>query len=109
VKIEVPSVILPIEKLIGVYALQVRGSSMVDALIGDGDIVLVRYQESTENGQMVVAFLEDEKSVTLKHFYRGGDERIQLKPAKMTMESISIDAAKVRIQGIVVGVLRSLM
>jgi repressor LexA len=103
--IDVPPDIAPTEKLKDVYALQVRGHSMIDALIDDGDIVLLRYQETAENGQMVAARLRDENSVTLKKFYKEGT-RVRLQPANVTMEPIYTDAANVRIEGRVVGVLR---
>lgn len=105
--IDVPSDIAPAEKLKDVYALRVRGHSMIDALIDDGDIVLLRYQETAENGQMVAARIEDENSVTLKRFYKEGD-RVRLQPANITMDPIFVDAANVRIQGRVVGVLRQM-
>jgi repressor LexA len=105
--VDVPSDIAPAEKLKDVYALKVRGHSMIDALIDDGDIVLLRYQETAENGQMVAARLEDENSVTLKRFYREGN-RVRLQPANVTMEPIYAEAANVRIEGRVVGVLRQM-
>jgi repressor LexA len=105
--IEVPPDIAPSEKLKGVYALRVRGHSMIDALIDDGDIVLLRYQETAENGQMVAARLQDENSVTLKKFYKDGN-RVRLQPANVTMDPIYADAANVRIEGRVVGVLRQM-
>ena len=103
--IDIPPDVAPTEKLKDVYALQVRGHSMIDALIDDGDIVLLRYQETAENGQMVAARLRDENSVTLKKFYKEGT-RVRLQPANVTMEPIYTDAANVRIEGRVVGVLR---
>ena len=105
--IEVPPDIAPADKLKDVYALRVRGHSMIDALIDDGDIVLLRYQETAENGQMVAARLQDENSVTLKKFYKDGN-RVRLQPANVTMDPIYTDAANVRIQGRVVGVLRQM-
>src|SRR6266508_2267920 len=105
--IDVPPDIAPAEKLKDVYALRVRGHSMIDALIDDGDIVLLRYQETAENGQMVAARLQDENSVTLKKFYKDGN-RVRLQPANVTMDPIYTDAANVRIQGRVVGVLRQM-
>lgn len=105
--IEVPPDIAPAEKLKDVYALRVRGHSMIDALIDDGDIVLLRYQETAENGQMVAARLQDENSVTLKKFYKDGN-RVRLQPANVTMDPIYTDAANVRIEGRVVGVLRQM-
>lgn len=105
--VDVPADIAPADKLGGVYALRVRGHSMIDALIDDGDIVLLRYQETAENGQMVAARIEDENSVTLKRFYKEGN-RVRLQPANITMDPIFVDAANVRIQGRVVGVLRQM-
>lgn len=106
--IDVPEEIAPGEKLKDVYALRVRGHSMIDALIDDGDIVLLRYQPTAENGQMVAVRIEDENAVTLKRFYREG-ARVRLQPANVTMEPIIVDAANVRVEGRVVGVLRSMM
>jgi repressor LexA len=105
--VDVPPDIAPPEKLKDVYALRVRGHSMIDALIDDGDIVLLRYQETAENGQMVAARLREENSVTLKKFYKDGN-RVRLQPANVTMDPIYTDAANVRIEGRVVGVLRQM-
>ena len=105
--IEVPPDVAPAERLSDVYALRVRGHSMIDALIDDGDIVLLHYQETAENGQMVAARIEDDNSVTLKRFYKEGN-RVKLQPANSTMEPIYVDAANVRIQGRVVGVMRQM-
>ena len=105
--IEVPADVAPAEKLKDVYALRVRGTSMIDALIDDGDIVLLRYQETAENGQMVAARIKEDNSFTLKKFYREGG-RVRLQPANSTMDPIFVDSANVQIQGRVVGVLRSM-
>lgn len=105
--IEVPAYLMTSDKLKEVYALRVRGHSMIDALIDDGDVVLLRYQETAENGQMVAAMLVTENAVTLKKFYNEGN-RIRLQPANSTMEPIYTTPDNVRIQGRVVGVLRSL-
>ncbi len=105
--LDVPADVVAPEKLQHVYALKVRGHSMIDALIDDGDIVLMRYQETAENGQMVAVRIEDENAVTLKRFYREG-EKVRLQPANVTMEPIFVDAVNVHIQGRVVGVLRSM-
>ncbi|HMQ29185.1 MAG TPA: transcriptional repressor LexA [Chloroflexaceae bacterium] len=106
-KIEVPAEFAPADKLRGVYALRVRGHSMIDALIDDGDIVLLRFQPNAENGQMVAARLLDENAVTLKKFYLEGS-RVRLQPANVTMEPIYTTPANLKIEGRVVGVLRSL-
>ncbi|NTW03990.1 MAG: transcriptional repressor LexA [Oscillochloris sp.] len=106
-KVDVPQDLATPEKLKDVYALKVRGQSMIDALIDDGDIVLVRRQETANNGDMVAAMLVDENAVTLKKFYLEG-ARIRLQPANSTMQPIFTTPENVRIQGRVVGVLRSL-
>lgn len=106
-KVDVPSDLAGADKLKDVYALRVRGESMIDALIDSGDIVLLRRQETANNGDMVAAMLVDENAVTLKKFYHEGS-RIRLQPANSTMEPIYTTPANVRIQGRVVGVLRSL-
>lgn len=106
-QVEVPADLASADKLKNVYALRVRGQSMIDALIDDGDIVLLRRQETAENGQMVAAMIVDENAVTLKKFYHEGG-RIRLQPANSTMQPIFTAPDNVRIQGRVVGVLRTL-
>jgi repressor LexA len=86
------------------YVLRVRGKSMIDALIDDGDYVVVQPQATARDGDIVVALLED-NGVTLKRFYREKD-RIRLQPANAAMEPIY--ASEVQIQGKVVGVIRKL-
>ena len=86
------------------YVLRVRGKSMIDALIDDGDFVVVQPQATARDGDIVVALLED-NGVTLKRFYREKD-RIRLQPANAEMEPIY--ASDVQIQGKVVGVIRKL-
>ncbi len=106
--VDVPSDIVAPDKLKDVYALRVRGHSMIDALIDDGDIVLMRNQQTAENGQMVAALMIDENAVTLKKFYYEGDA-IRLQPANVTMDPIYTTPANVRIQGRVIGVLRPML
>jgi repressor LexA len=86
------------------YVLRVRGRSMIDALIDDGDYVVVQPQATARDGDIVVALLED-NGVTLKRFYREKD-RIRLQPANGEMDPIY--ATDVQIQGKVVGVIRKL-
>ena len=86
------------------YVLRVRGKSMIDALIDDGDFVIVQPQATARDGDIVVALLED-NGVTLKRFFREKD-RIRLQPANAEMEPIY--ATEVQIQGKVVGVIRRL-
>lgn len=88
------------------YALRVKGTSMIDALVDDGDVVIVRPVDSVKNGDMVVAWLQAEKEVTLKRLYNEG-ERIRLQPANSTMSPIYVDPENLEVQGKVVAVLRS--
>jgi repressor LexA len=88
-----------------IYALRVKGRSMVDALIDDGDIVLLRYQQTAENGETVAAWLKSEKETTLKRFYHEGT-RIRLQPCNVTMAPIYTSPDNVEIQGRVVAVIR---
>jgi repressor LexA len=106
--VDVPPEVAPAEKLKDVYALKVRGYSMIDALIDDGDIVLLRHQQTAEDGQTVAVMLMDDQAVTLKKFYHEGG-RIRLQPANSTMDPIFTTPENVSIQGRVVGVLRSLV
>jgi repressor LexA len=86
------------------FALKVRGQSMIDDHIDDGDFVVIRQQETAENGSRVVAMIENE--VTLKKFYRE-KERVRLEPANGEMKPINVEpGADVRILGVLVGVLR---
>lgn len=92
-----------------VYALQVRGTSMIDALIGDGDIVIMRHQKDAENGDMIAAWLKDEKATTLKRIYwEKGRSLIRLQPANPTMEPIYVHPSNLEIQGKVIAVIRRL-
>jgi repressor LexA len=90
-----------------VYALQVRGDSMIDAMVSDGDIVIMRQQHEARNGDMVAAWLTDRDETTLKYFFKEPD-RIRLQPANPTMDPIYVDPAAVQIQGKVLMVLRRL-
>lgn len=89
------------------YALRVRGTSMIDALIDDGDIVLMQSSNTAEDGEMVAVWLKDKQEVTLKKLYREPG-RICLRPANKLMEPIYCPPENVEIQGKVVGVLRTL-
>jgi len=91
----------------GIYALQVRGNSMIDALIHDGDIVIMKHQEEAANGELVAVWLKDEKETTLKRFYLEGGQ-VRLQPANPTMKPIYVHPANVEIQGKVVLVIRQL-
>ena len=86
------------------YALRVRGDSMIDEQIRDGDIVIVEDRKTANNGETVIAVLKG-AVVTLKKFYRANG-RIRLQPANETMEPLVLDANNVEIRGVVVGVMR---
>jgi repressor LexA len=88
-----------------VYALRVKGNSMIDALINDGDIVLMRYVNAVDNGDMAAVWLKGEKEATLKKFYAEGS-RVRLQPANSTMKPIYAPASNVEVQGRVIGVIR---
>ena len=87
------------------FALRVKGMSMIDALIDDGDTVVIAPTHVARNGDMVVAWLKEEEEATLKKFYREGG-RIRLQPANSTMDPIYADAGNVEVRGRVVEVIR---
>src|SRR5271154_2896684 len=87
-----------------VFVLEVRGDSMQDEAILNGDYVLVEKLKTAHNGDIVVA-LVDQSDATLKRFYREGDT-IRLQPSNATMKPIVVPAASVEVQGRVIGVLR---
>src|SRR3984957_15864399 len=89
----------------GVYVLRVRGESMIEDHLCDGDYVVIERRENARNGEQVVALL-DSGEATLKRFYKEGG-RIRLQPANQAMEPRIVDAERVKIQGVVIGVLRS--
>ena len=93
----------------GLYALEVEGDSMVDALVNDGDIVILQHQKRVENGEMAAVWLRGEGEVTLKHFYQEEGGRVRLQPANPTMGPIYVDdPSRVEVQGKVVMVIRKL-
>jgi len=87
------------------YVLRVRGDSMIDEQIRDGDYIIVNSRQTAENGEMVVALVEGD-SATVKKFYREADGRIRLQPANPTMLPFFYAGDEVEIQGIVVAVIR---
>lgn len=89
----------------GVFALKVKGTSMIDALINDGDIVLMQQTDAASNGEMVAVWLKAENEVTLKKIFFEG-ERVRLQPMNATMDPIFTSAENVEIQGRVVSTLR---
>ena len=103
----IPETVMVPEDLVGAretYALRVRGSSMIDEQIRDGDLVVVEDRQVARNGEMVVALL-DGSDVTLKTFYREKDH-IRLQPANEALAPIIAKPDAVRVQGVVIGVIR---
>ncbi|MBU2610232.1 MAG: transcriptional repressor LexA [Chloroflexi bacterium] len=94
------------EKGSELFALEVKGDSMIDAMVNDGDIVIMKHAEQANNGEMVAVWLEDKDETTLKYFFREKG-RIRLQPANPTMQPIYVNNPKaVKIQGKVVVVIR---
>ncbi|HET7100142.1 MAG TPA: transcriptional repressor LexA, partial [Terriglobia bacterium] len=88
-----------------IYVLRVKGDSMVDDHICDGDYILVENAAAAQNGDIVVA-LVGETDATLKRFFLEGKEKVRLQPANAQMDPIIVPAGDVKIQGRVIGVLR---
>ena len=104
-RIEVPESLVKNRE--NLYALRVKGNSMIDSLIGNGDIVIIQPVSTVENGEMVAAWLKEEKEVTLKKLYNEG-ERIRLQPANPRYHPIYVSPDNIEVQGKVVAVLRKL-
>jgi len=88
-----------------VFALKVKGTSMIDALINDGDVVLMQSSNTVEDGQMAAVWFKDRQETTLKRVYREGG-RIRLQPANVQMEPIFAESESIEVQGKVLGVIR---
>jgi repressor LexA len=100
------SLLPPREKTEGLFALEVQGDSMIDAMVNDGDIVIMRPVNQAENGEMVAVWLLDRDETTLKYFYHENG-KVRLQPANPLMQPIIIDnPAQVKVQGKVVLVIR---
>jgi repressor LexA len=91
----------------GLFALEVQGDSMIDALINDGDVVLMRHQERVENGELAAVWLPDQEETTLKRFYLEG-KRVRLQPENPSMQPMFYPAESVQVMGKVVCVIRQL-
>ncbi len=91
----------------GVYALKVKGISMIDAFVDDGDIVLIQQTSTVEDGEVAAVWLKIEQEVTLKKVYHEAG-RIRLQPANRQMEPMYYKPEDVEVQGKVIGVLRKL-
>ena len=108
--VEIPISLLPRDTS-RLYALEVRGDSMIDALVGDGDIVVLKETKEAANGEMVAVWLKDTNESTLKHFYaeyrEGQPTKIILKPANPVMQPIEVNHPEaVEVMGKVVLVIR---
>ena len=87
------------------YALRVKGTSMIDAFVDDGDIVVLEATRTADDGEMVAAWLTERQEATLKKLYREPG-RIRLQPANRSMTPIYADPDQIEVQGRVIGVLR---
>ncbi len=107
--VEIARSLLPSrERADQLFALEVQGDSMIDAMINEGDIVIMKRAQDASNGEMVAVWLDDKKETTLKYFYRENG-KIRLQPANPTMKPIYVDnPAHLQIQGKVIMVVRQL-
>jgi repressor LexA len=105
--IEIARSLLPAhEKLEDLFALEVQGDSMIDAMVNDGDLVIMKRAQQAENGEMVAVWLDDKDETTLKYFYKESN-RVRLQPANPNMGPIYVDNPQhLRIMGKVVMVIR---
>jgi repressor LexA len=102
------SLLKPGDKEEDLFALEVQGDSMVDAMVNDGDIVVMKRAQDAHNGEMVAVWLTDKDETTLKYFYKenGG---VRLQPANPTMKPIFVENPRsVKVQGKVVMVIRQM-
>ncbi len=103
--IDVPSAMLKGADPADTFALIVKGDSMIDAMIREGDIVIMRRQSTAQAGDMVAVWLTDNNETTLKYYYPEG-ERVRLQPAHPQMDAIYVKADTCQIRGKVLSVLR---
>jgi repressor LexA len=87
------------------FVLRVRGDSMIDEQVQDGDYLIVERRQTARDGERVVALIDGE-SATFKTFFRGPDRTVMLQPANEQLEPIQLDADRVEIQGVAIGILR---
>jgi repressor LexA len=106
--VDIARSLLPTRDVSDLFALEVDGDSMVDAMVNDGDIVVMKKAQSANNGDMVAVWLDDKDETTLKYFYKENN-RVRLQPANPNMEPIYINNPKnLRIMGKVVMVIRQI-
>lgn len=102
------SLLPPKERPEDLFALEVQGDSMIDAMVNDGDIVIMKRTQQANNGEMVAVWLDDKDQTTLKYFYKE-NTGIRLQPANPNMEPIMVEnPASLRIMGKVVMVIRQM-
>lgn len=89
------------------FALRVTGDSMIDAMVAEGDVVVLKRQTIANNGDMVAVWLSERGETTLKHYFNEG-KRVRLQPANPMMDPIYVDAKQVNVQGRVLAILRTL-
>lgn len=104
--VELSRSMLDVRNTEDLFALRVSGDSMIDAMVNDGDIVVMRQQETARDGDMVAIWLTPDDTTTLKHIYYEGD-RVRLQPANPTMDPIYVSPSNVRVQGKVMMVVRN--
>lgn len=105
--IEVPQSMVDPTHREELFALRVTGDSMIDAMVADGDIVVLRRQNTAQNGDMVAVWLSERGETTLKKYFSEG-KRVRLQPANPFMDPIYVDADQVNVQGRVLAILRTL-
>ena len=107
--VEIPESLIPFNlQKENLFALEVDGDSMIDAMVNDGDLIIMKPTQEARNGEMVAVRLKDQNETTLKHFYHEGN-RVRLQPANPTMDPIYVDSSSdIEIQGSVVLVIRQM-
>jgi repressor LexA len=107
-QVAVPPALVPAARLADVYALRVRGHGLLDALLDDGDVVLLRYQARVKRGDLALVELSGEVGVLIRRFERSNG-RVILHPMNRTLPPDVVDPERVQVRGRLVGVLRSLL
>ena len=105
--IDVPQAMIGKHRSTELFALRVTGDSMIDAMVADGDVIVLERQNVARNGDMVAVYLTERGETTLKKYYLEGN-RVRLQPANPTMDPIYVDADQVNVPGRVLAVLRTL-
>lgn len=107
--IDIPESLIPFNvQKENLFALEVDGDSMIDAMVNDGDVIIMKPVQEAKNGEMVAVRLIDQNETTLKHFYHEGD-RVRLQPANPSMDPIYVNSSdEIEVQGSVVLVIRQI-